>query len=66
MHCLEELELSPEELSFVFQEALLGFRQLIQTFGRFLVGRGMIAINEQGRVKVWMNGNFAQNHFTED
>lgn len=26
----------------------------------------MIAVNEHGRVKVWIGHNFAQNHFTEE
>lgn len=38
----------------------------MHTFGSFLIDRGMICVNEQGQVKVWIKDNFAQNHFSED
>jgi hypothetical protein len=42
---IDQLELSPEEVNFVFHESLVAFRHLFREFGLFLITKGMIGIN---------------------
>ncbi len=50
----------PEGLSILLS-ALVGFEHLFEVFGYFPVRESMIAINEQGVVKVWVNPDLSKN-----
>lgn len=52
---LSQLDLSPEELSYVLHEGLIAFRELFREFGLFRVTNRMIGVNEKGVAKVWIN-----------
>ena len=44
-------------------DALLGFESLFLKFGAFRVRANMMGFDREGNLKVWINRNFAKNHF---
>lgn len=57
---LEDVEHVPyPDYLHIFDVALKGFAQLARWVGYFPIDEGMVGINEQGIVKVWLNANLA-------
>jgi hypothetical protein len=54
-------DLSFEQGLYVFREALTGYRLVVQFHSPVNVTDKMIGVSQQGRVKVWINENFAKN-----
>jgi hypothetical protein len=50
---------------YLLKEAIIGFERLYNRFGPFKVTEGMIAINEKGFCRVWINENFSLNTIKE-
>jgi len=47
---------------YILKESIIGFERLFNRFGPFEVRENMIAINEKGFCRVWLNENFADNN----
>jgi hypothetical protein len=54
--------LTVDESVYALGEALRGYEALFKRMGSFDVTPNMLGINEEGKVKVWANVNFASNH----
>ena len=50
---------------YLIKECLIGFERLFNRFGAFDITETMIAINEKGLCKVWINENFALNAYSK-
>lgn len=48
---------------YMLKESLIGFERLYNRFGGIEVLNSMIAINEKGFCRVWLNDNFSLNSF---
>lgn len=58
---LSELkELGFEQGLYILREALVGYRTILQLRGPVAVTDKMIGVSQQGKVKVWVNENFAK------
>ena len=42
---------------------MMGFKSLNKKFGAFRVKNNMIGFDNKGIIRVWVNTNFAKNHF---
>lgn len=58
---LGELELSVPEAIYMLMEAVIAFSLLFEEYGPFYINSKMLGVNQQGRVKVWLSDNFAEN-----
>ena len=55
-------QLTADETNYALGEALKGYDNLYKRMGAFDVTPNMVGVNEEGKVKVWANENFALNH----
>jgi hypothetical protein len=46
---------------YAFKETLVGFERLFALFGSFEIVPGMIGVNLEGRVKVWVSKHYHTN-----
>ncbi len=51
---------------YVLNESLVGFQELYNKVGSFVIDDNHIGFNETGNVKVWLHKNFAKNHLDKD
>lgn len=45
----------------MFREALNGYREIVRLHGPVAITERMIGFNGSGKVKVWINENYAKN-----
>ena len=45
----------------VLEQALIGYKSIFTFQGPVLINDDMIGFNQNGKVKVWLNNNFAKN-----
>lgn len=45
----------------VLEQALIGYKSIFNFQGPVLINDDMIGFNQSGKVKVWLNNNFAKN-----
>jgi hypothetical protein len=54
------------EARYMLRECLIGFNSLFEVFGLFDIEPTFIAINDQGKVKVWLNDIYGLNTVDEE
>lgn len=60
---LSELnKVSVQESLYILQESLIGFKTIFERQGPIHITADMIGLNTAGKVKVWLNENFAKNY----
>ena len=53
-------DLGFEQGLYILREALMGYGVVVQLKGPVVVTDRMIGVSQQGKVKVWINENFAK------
>lgn len=46
---------------FVLLNSLIGYRTVFEFVGGVVIDDEMVGVNGEGKVKVWISGNFAKN-----
>lgn len=60
---LSEIQnISLAETFYILQETLVGFKTIFEKYGPIRIDDNMVGVTPDGRVKVWLNENFANNH----
>lgn len=57
---LELIDIPLEEGLYIIESALEGYEKMFSKTGYFEVSSDMIGINNEGKVKVWINKNFSK------
>jgi hypothetical protein len=51
------------KILYLLKEAIIGFERLLDRVGPFEVTAKMVALSQSHKCKVWLNDNFASNHY---